>query len=259
MVPTGPREARPDDRLRTRPGISRFRARDFVAPRNDELGFIFNFQTAKEDATPHSRGTKCSGDASSLSLERTEGAGNAGRFARPQPRVRMEKAHELVTTGTPKHHDIPCATVLTAYTCSPVRRRCAGLVGHRRPRIIFRKLDTSVGVSGPYDFAVRNQHRTSDDALRPSQPRPTLVTIAKRPWWARDAQRLSHISEKRKSNFGRRRANDPKCPNCRPESAFARTRICGPRGRLARRVRKKSVTDSPDVGQISWSASAPLR
>jgi hypothetical protein len=122
MVPTGPREARPDDRLRTRPGISRFRARDFVAPRNDELGFIFNFQTAKEDATPHSRGTKCPGDASSLSLERTEGAGNAGRFARPQPRVRMEKAHELVTTGTPKHHDIPCATVLAAYTCSCVRK-----------------------------------------------------------------------------------------------------------------------------------------
>jgi hypothetical protein len=44
MVPTGPREARPDDRLRTRPGISRFSdvqlhivVRIFDAPRNDGL------------------------------------------------------------------------------------------------------------------------------------------------------------------------------------------------------------------------------
>src|ERR1700738_1537592 len=37
MVPTGRRFAPPDDRLRTRPGISRFRVRIFDAPRNDGL------------------------------------------------------------------------------------------------------------------------------------------------------------------------------------------------------------------------------
>jgi hypothetical protein len=35
-MPMGPREARPDDRLRIEPGISRFRVRIFDAPRNDD-------------------------------------------------------------------------------------------------------------------------------------------------------------------------------------------------------------------------------
>jgi hypothetical protein len=42
--------------------------------------------------------------------------------------------------------------VLTAYiVLSPV----TGLFCHRRQRNCFRQLDTSVGVSGPHDFAVR--------------------------------------------------------------------------------------------------------
>ena len=42
--------------------------------------------------------------------------------------------------------------VLTAYfVLSPV----TGLFCHRRLRKCFRQLDTSVGVSGPHDFAVR--------------------------------------------------------------------------------------------------------
>jgi hypothetical protein len=57
-----------------------------------------------------------------------------------------------------------------------------GLFCLRRQRIVFRRLDTSVGVSGRYDFAVRelaplvfrhaHVHRI---------PSPTSVTIAKRP------------------------------------------------------------------------------
>ena len=55
-----------------------------------------------------------------------------------------------------------------------------GLFCLRRPRG-HRKLDTSVGVSGRYDFAVRNgsvrlpRHRVH------RIPHPTFVTIAKRP------------------------------------------------------------------------------
>jgi hypothetical protein len=30
--------------------------------------------------------------------------------------VQVKKAHELVTTGSPKHPGIPCAMVLTAYS-----------------------------------------------------------------------------------------------------------------------------------------------
>src|ERR1017187_6443590 len=57
-------------------------------------------------------------------------------------------------TGTP---GLPCAMVLTvSFALSPV----TGLCCHRRPqetckKLASRELDTSVGVSGPHDFAVR--------------------------------------------------------------------------------------------------------
>ena len=41
------------------------------------------------------------------------------------------KKQAAVTTGSAETTGIPCATVLTAYTCSP---RCTGLFSHRRPR-----------------------------------------------------------------------------------------------------------------------------
>jgi hypothetical protein len=90
--------------------------------------------------------------------------------------------------------------VLTvSFVISPV----TGLSCHRRQRNRFRQLDTSVGVSGPHDFAVRESlpqqpldgfgtgpaealgRRVSVIRLltlpRPPHPVPTSVTIAKRP------------------------------------------------------------------------------
>jgi hypothetical protein len=70
--------------------------------------------------------------------------------------------------------------VLTAYlVLSPV----TGLSCHRRPRwnCFLRKLDTSVGVSGPHDFAVREPARTSARCRVHRIPHPTFVTIAIRP------------------------------------------------------------------------------
>jgi len=52
-------------------------------------------------------------------------------------------------TGSP---GIPYAMVLTvSFVLSPV----TGLVCHRHRRNCVRKLDASVGASGPHDFAVR--------------------------------------------------------------------------------------------------------
>jgi hypothetical protein len=77
--------------------------------------------------------------------------------------------------------------VLTVYfVLSPV----TGLFCHRRLRGLLRKLDTSVGVSGPHDFAVRQ------GIVRPHTfvcryrrvhriPHPTFVTTAKRPSYER--------------------------------------------------------------------------
>jgi hypothetical protein len=69
--------------------------------------------------------------------------------------------------------------VLTAYfVLSPA----TGLFCHRRRADTSAQLDTSVGVSGPHDFAVRLELRSS--ARRQSVhriPHPTFVTTAKRP------------------------------------------------------------------------------
>jgi len=55
-------------------------------------------------------------------------------------------------TSTPETPGIPRAMVLTVFfALSPV----TGLFCHRHQRNCFRQLDTSVGVSGPHDFAVR--------------------------------------------------------------------------------------------------------
>jgi hypothetical protein len=89
-----------------------------------------------------SRGICRPGSCIIMSLHKTEGAGNAGRLARPQPRTR-KKAYQLVTAGSPKRSGIPCAMVLRL---TPRSSRRSGflvtLAGHdARHR---RRLDVSV-------------------------------------------------------------------------------------------------------------------
>jgi hypothetical protein len=73
--------------------------------------------------------------------------------------------------------------VLTAYS---VLSRCAGLDSHRRSPIIIDELDPSVGRPGPHDLAVRIGRVRHTRQCVHRIPRPTLVTIAKRPLWVRD-------------------------------------------------------------------------
>jgi hypothetical protein len=68
--------------------------------------------------------------------------------------------------------------VLTvSFVLSPV----TGLVCHRRWRKKLRQLDASVGASGPHDFAVRAGVARLATLRVHRIPRPTFVTIAKRP------------------------------------------------------------------------------
>src|ERR1700761_5487896 len=53
-----------------------------------------------------------------------------------------------------------------------------------------RRVDASVGASGPRDFAVRLMCHSSKAPRRPPHPAPTFVTIAKRPFWWRGTARL---------------------------------------------------------------------
>jgi len=70
-------------------------------PRNDEHSFAIS---------PHNPREFC---RSSRPLK-TEGAGNAGRWMRPQPRVQNKTKHtSIITTVTPETPGIPRAMVLT--------------------------------------------------------------------------------------------------------------------------------------------------
>jgi hypothetical protein len=96
--------------------------------------------------------------------------------------VQNKKAHEHSHYGHTGSPGIPCAMVLTvSFVLSPV----TGLVCHRRLRFT-RKLDASVGASGPHDFAVRVS--TVRQAVLPASTasRPASVTIASRPSEGRD-------------------------------------------------------------------------
>jgi hypothetical protein len=66
---------------------------------------------------------------------------------------------------------------VTAYTRSP---RGAGLDSPRRRRIIFRRLDPSVGGPGPRDFAVRDRiHSSRESSASIASRAPRLVTIGR--------------------------------------------------------------------------------
>src|SRR4051812_17221726 len=98
--------------------------------------------------------------------------------------MQSKKAYELVTTGKPDDPAFPHAVVLTvSFVISPV----IGLCCHRR--FACAKLDASVEASGPHDFAVRVQHRSSAVLTIASiASRPASVTIASAPRWDETAQ-----------------------------------------------------------------------
>jgi len=91
---------------------------------------------------------------------------------------KIKKHTSIVTTVTPETPGIPRAMVLTAYSAlSPV----TGLSCHRRLRSCLRRLDASVGASGPHDFAVRWSAPSSEALPASTASRPAFVTIASRP------------------------------------------------------------------------------
>ena len=127
------------------------------------------------------------------------------------------KTHEVATTGVPSDAAFPARMVLTvSFALSLV----TGLFCHH-PRCDAEhrhQVDISVGMSGPHDFAVRFARvRLFESESVHRSPRPTFVTIAKRPSY---------------SGTGRPRARDGRnCASDLPDGSTARA--CG---RLARRA-----------------------
>jgi len=100
-----------------------------------------------------------------------EGAGKAGYRLIPMARV-QQKMHAAVTTGFSRNTRPSLRNGFTAYTYSP---RGPGFLAPVTRRS-FCSLDTSVGVSGPHDFAVRSS------AVRPHEEimRVAVASIASR-------------------------------------------------------------------------------
>jgi hypothetical protein len=75
----------------------------------------------------------------------------------------------VVATGTPESPGIParngfnslCRALLGDRALLPPSSADIWLVRARLGRLAFRRLDASVGASGPHDFAVRDQHLSS--------------------------------------------------------------------------------------------------
>jgi hypothetical protein len=67
----------------------------------------------------------------------------------------QQKTQAAVTTGVAGSTGIPCAMVLRLIRDLP---GVPGFLATVALRVIATKLDTSVGVSGPHDFAVRVRH-----------------------------------------------------------------------------------------------------
>src|SRR5258705_1575043 len=98
-----------------------------------------------------------------LNLPPKEGVGNAGCPLHPQPRVHLVLVESTrVTTSTPESPGIPARNGFNGFLRalpgdravlppSPADMFCLSPVGPTR----LRKLDASVGASGPHDFAVR--------------------------------------------------------------------------------------------------------
>src|SRR5882724_8421508 len=98
-----------------------------------------------------------------MNLPPKEGVGNAGCPLHPRPRVHLVLVERTrVTTSTPESPGIPARNGFNGFLRalpgdravlppSPTDMSCLCPVGPTR----LRKLDASVGASGPHDFAVR--------------------------------------------------------------------------------------------------------
>src|SRR3954451_23218286 len=125
---------------------------------------------------------ECVRGVQELSAFPMEGRGECRVPTHPQPRMQSKKAYELVTTGKPDDPAFPHAVVLTvSFVISPV----IGLCCHRR--FACAKLVASVEASGPHDFAVRVQHRSSKVPNSVHRIPPRVRDDRERPLVGRDS------------------------------------------------------------------------
>jgi hypothetical protein len=122
----------------------------FGASRNDEIYLVPPLQTHL--ILPATR--NCPGFAKQCPSERQRARGMRERRLRPQPCVQNEKAHKRSHCGHTGHPGIPRAIGFNGFLRSLPGDRALLPPSPRNAQALSR-VDTSVGVSGRYDFAVR--------------------------------------------------------------------------------------------------------
>jgi hypothetical protein len=78
--------------------------------RSERRGVVAALLAMTGDTHPHSRGMICPSFALAVTLDK-RAQGMPGARRTHSLACESKKTHELVTTGSPKHHGIPCATV----------------------------------------------------------------------------------------------------------------------------------------------------
>src|SRR6202023_3020723 len=120
----------------------------------------------------------------------SEGAGNAGRSMRPQPRVQIKKAHEH------SHHGH------TGFTRHSPRNGFNGLYRALPGDRAFLSPSSALRLANLTPASGRQDHTTSPSASRrprlwrrprPPHPAPTFVTMANAPLWDRTARNIEVI------------------------------------------------------------------
>jgi hypothetical protein len=177
------------------------------------------FACARNDTTPPSRGTLRPSFAWSLSLLKTEGAGNAGCFVHPQPCVRTLKSTQASHhrfTETLRHslrngfNGFLRALLGDRALLPPSSARCRSIVANLASASGCRDHTTSPSARSTVRLRCRRVHRI---------PRPTFVTTAKRPsYQARDggnhASDLASRSIFTRCDISTRRANHSVSVKC---------------------------------------------
>jgi hypothetical protein len=87
------------------------------------------FAGARNDASALSRRGVRPSCARTLSLERQRAQGKPGAQCTRSLACKVKKHTSVITTGSPNWSGLPCAMVLTAYTCSPVNGSFATVAG----------------------------------------------------------------------------------------------------------------------------------
>jgi hypothetical protein len=126
----------------------------------------------------------------------SEGAGNAGRTMRPQPRAQQKKRTSVVTTVTPERPGIPRAMVYGLLRALPGDHACLT----PSPARLLADLTPTIGASEPHDLAVRTS------AIRQRRRRvhripPRVDDVAQRPSVGRDRIAIVLICPRRQAKF----------------------------------------------------------